>query len=149
MLTTDDLLVPGPYQIPVLVKDNHNRACELPQTVLLEACFCDPYLICSQSSTTTIHSGDTHWVITEDTYGTVTDDGVRQSNVSLGPAGIGMIVLGLLLLLCKYCRNLFSQAPQKQSYHQALWDGEVLLAISFWLSVAILGLIATRSDYGQ
>lgn len=40
--------------------------------------------------------------MTDDMYGTVTDDGVRESNVRLGPAGIGMIVLGLLLLLCKY-----------------------------------------------
>jgi desmoglein 4 len=54
------------------------------------------------SSTTGIYTGDITWV-TDDMYGTVTDDGVRQSNVGLGPAGIGMIILGLLLLLCKYC----------------------------------------------
>ena len=98
---TEQTLSPGPYQIPILVKDSHNRACELPQTVLLDACFCDDHRVCLHSSTTGIYSGDTTWV-TDDMYGTVTDDGVRESNVRLGPAGIGMIVLGLLLLLCKY-----------------------------------------------
>jgi desmoglein 4 len=99
---TEQTLSPGPYQIPILVKDSHNRACELPQTVLLDACFCDDHHVCLHSSTTGIYTGDITWV-TDDMYGTVTDDGVRQSNVGLGPAGIGMIILGLLLLLCKYC----------------------------------------------
>ncbi|XP_028630711.1 desmoglein-4 [Grammomys surdaster] len=96
ILMTEQTLSPGPYQIPILVTDSYNRACELPQTVLLDVCFCDDHRVCLHSSTTGIYSGDTTWV-TDD--GTVTDDGVRQSNVGLGPAGIGMIILGLLLLL--------------------------------------------------
>lgn len=98
ILMTEQTLSPGLHQIPILVTDSHNRACELPQTVLLDACFCDDHQVCLHSSTTGIYSGDTIWV-TDDTYGT--DDGVGQSNVRLGPAGIGMIILGLLLLLCK------------------------------------------------
>ncbi|NP_955784.1 desmoglein-4 precursor [Rattus norvegicus] len=96
ILMTEQTLSPGPYQIPILVKDSHNRACELPQTVLLDACLCDDYHVCLHSSTTGIYTGDTIWVT--DDMGTVTDDGLRQSNVGLGPAGIGMIILGLLLL---------------------------------------------------
>ncbi|MEJ1287618.1 desmoglein 4 [Cricetulus griseus] len=96
ILMTEQTLSPGLHQIPILVTDSHNRACELPQTVLLDACFCDDHQVCLHSSTTGIYSGDTIWV-TDDTYGT--DDGVGQSNVRLGPAGIGMIILGLLLLL--------------------------------------------------
>lgn len=101
ILMTEQTLSPGTHQIPILVTDSHNRACELPQTVLLDACFCDDHHVCLHSSTTGIYNGDNTWV-TDDTYGTVTDDGVGQSNVRLGPAGIGMIVMGLLLLLRKY-----------------------------------------------
>nr|XP_021515477.1 desmoglein-4 [Meriones unguiculatus] len=98
ILMTEQTLSPGLYQIPILVKDSHNRACELPQVVQLDACFCDDRHMCLHSSTTGIYSGETMWV-TEDMYGTVSDDGPEQSNVRLGPAGIGMIVMGLLLLL--------------------------------------------------
>uniref|UniRef100_A0A8C5LA65 Desmoglein 4 n=1 Tax=Jaculus jaculus TaxID=51337 RepID=A0A8C5LA65_JACJA len=98
LLMTEQVLSPGLQQIPIIVKDSHNRACELPQIVLLDACLCDDNRMCLHSTTTGIYTGDISSV-THDVYGTVTDDPVRQSNVRLGPAAIGMIVLGLLLLL--------------------------------------------------
>lgn len=129
ILMTEQTLSPGTHQIPILVTDSHNRACELPQTVLLDACFCDERHVCVHSSTTGIYNGDPTWV-TEDTYGTGTDDGVGQSNVRLGPAGIGMIILGLLLLLCKYW---------KQSLYRHVGTAKFIGHFSL-VSAAILGL---------
>ncbi|KAM4841404.1 desmoglein-4 [Thomomys bottae] len=97
ILMAQQPLSPGMYQIPVLVKDSYNRACELPQMVQLIACVCDNN-VCLHSSTTGIYTGDVNEV-TDDIFGSTTDDGVGESNVRLGPSGIGMIVLGLLLLL--------------------------------------------------
>ncbi|XP_036179543.1 desmoglein-4 isoform X1 [Myotis myotis] len=88
----------GAYQIPILVKDSFNRACELPQTVKIEACDCDISQTCLHSSTPGIYTGDSSSV-TSDIYGPVPGDRIEGSNVGLGPAGIGMIALGLLLLL--------------------------------------------------
>ncbi|XP_069887006.1 desmoglein-4 [Dipodomys merriami] len=96
ILTAQQPLSPGTYQIPILVKDSYNRACELPQIVQLIACVCDNN-VCLHSSTTGIYTGDVSGAT--DIYGSTTDDGVGESNVRLGPSGIGMIVLGLLLLL--------------------------------------------------
>ncbi|XP_008071582.1 desmoglein-4 [Carlito syrichta] len=95
ILMAEQTLSPGPYQIPILVKDSYHRVCEFAQIVQLDACYCDSNHMCWDSSATGIHSGD----ITSDPYGTVTEDQTGVSNVGLGPAGIGMIVLGLLLLL--------------------------------------------------
>lgn len=83
------------------MKDSYNRACELPQIVALEACECDNNHMCLYSSTTGINVEDGSSA-TSDIYGTVTDEQAGGSNVGLGPTGIGMIAMGLLLLLCKY-----------------------------------------------
>lgn len=101
ILTAEQLLYATVYQIPIIVKDSFNRACELPQIVQLEACDCDYNHICLYSSTTGINTGDGSSV-TSDIDGTITEDQIEGSNVGLGPTGIGMIALGLLLLLCKY-----------------------------------------------
>jgi hypothetical protein len=101
---TEQTLSPGLYQIPILVKDSYNRACELPQVVQLEACSCDNS-ICLDSSTTGIYTGDVSSV-TDDIYVSATDDQVEESN-GLGPGGIGMIATGALLLLCKYSIKSF------------------------------------------
>ncbi|XP_027628446.1 desmoglein-4 [Tupaia chinensis] len=97
-LMTDQTLSPGPYQVPVLVKDSYNRACELPQMVQFYACDCENNQVCSSSGTTGIYTED-FTSVTTDIYGPATDDQVGVSNVGLGPAGIGMIVMGILLLL--------------------------------------------------
>nr|XP_002757193.2 desmoglein-4 [Callithrix jacchus] len=95
ILTAKQFLSPGSYQIPILVKDSYNRACESAQIVQLHACDCDDNHMCLDSGTAGIYTED----ITGDTYGPVTEDQAGVSNVGLGPAGIGMMVLGVLLLL--------------------------------------------------
>ncbi|XP_054579583.1 desmoglein-4 [Eptesicus fuscus] len=98
LLTAEQPLSAGAYQIPVLVKDSFNRACELPQTVKIEACDCDISQTCLHASTPGISTGDGSSV-TGDIHGPVPGDRIEGSNVGLGPAGIGMMALGLLLLL--------------------------------------------------
>lgn len=97
------------------MKDSYNRACELPQTVKLVACDCDNSHTCLHSSTPAISTGDGSSVIS-DIYGPVPEDRIKGSNVGLGPAAIGMIILGLLLLLCKYwVKSFFSTVLQNKS----------------------------------
>ncbi|KAM5221994.1 desmoglein-4 [Ctenodactylus gundi] len=96
ILMTEQILLEQLYEIPILVKDRFNRECELPQIVQLNACDCGSSHICSYWSTTGIYTED-FTSVTDD--GLVTDDYVEDSNVGLGPAGIGMMVMGLLLLL--------------------------------------------------
>ncbi|XP_016051471.1 PREDICTED: desmoglein-4 [Miniopterus natalensis] len=98
ILTAEQPLSAGVYQVPILVRDSYNRACELPQMVMLDACDCDNSQTCLHSSTPGVYTGDGSSV-TSDIYGPVPGDRIEGSNVRLGPAGIGMIVLGLLLLL--------------------------------------------------
>ncbi|XP_002713485.1 desmoglein-4 [Oryctolagus cuniculus] len=98
ILTTEQFLSPGPFQIPILVKDSFNRACELPQYIQLQACDCDDNL-CVLSSTTGIYTEDIS-LVTNDMDGSDSDDRIGASNVGMGPAGIGMMAVGALLLLC-------------------------------------------------
>ncbi|XP_047382752.1 desmoglein-4 [Sciurus carolinensis] len=98
ILSTGEVISPGLHQIPILVKDNYNRACELPQIVQLDACSCDNNHICLHSSTPGIYTGDIS-SSTDDMYGIITEDQAGNSNVGLGPAGIGMIAMGACLLL--------------------------------------------------
>uniref|UniRef100_F7AHJ2 Desmoglein 4 n=1 Tax=Ornithorhynchus anatinus TaxID=9258 RepID=F7AHJ2_ORNAN len=100
ILSTGQLLSSGSYQIPILVKDSLDRTCEMPQILQLDVCECDVNQMCLFYSTTGIYAGGTGiTMITDDGYGTITDDRVGESNSGLGPAGIGLIALGLLLLL--------------------------------------------------
>ncbi|XP_032991498.1 desmoglein-4 [Rhinolophus ferrumequinum] len=98
ILTAEQPLFAEVYQIPILVKDSHNRACELPQMLLLKACDCDNHHMCLYSSTPGVYTGD-GGSVTNVIYGPGPDDRNEVSNVGLGPAGIGLIALGLLLLL--------------------------------------------------
>ncbi|XP_046284412.2 desmoglein-4 [Marmota monax] len=98
ILTTDEVISPGLHQIPILVKDSYNRACELPQIVQFDACSCDSNGICLHSSTPGIYNEDIS-SSPDDMYGTITDDQAGDSNVGLGPAAIGMMAMGGLILL--------------------------------------------------
>ncbi|KAL4665916.1 hypothetical protein H8957_012060 [Semnopithecus entellus] len=86
ILTAKQVLSPGSYEIPILVKDSYNRACELAQMVQLYACDCDDNHMCLDSGATGIYTED----VTGDTYGPVTED----------QAGVSNAVAPLLLLLC-------------------------------------------------
>lgn len=118
ILTAEQPLLAGIYQVPVLVKDSYNRACELPQIVRLEACDCDTNHMCLYSTTPGIYTGASSSV-TNDVYGPIPDDRIEGSNVGLGPAGIGMIILGLLLLLCEYwMKSFFSTVLQNKNVNK-------------------------------
>uniref|UniRef100_A0A2K5HL70 Cadherin domain-containing protein n=1 Tax=Colobus angolensis palliatus TaxID=336983 RepID=A0A2K5HL70_COLAP len=110
ILTAKQVLSPGSYEIPILVKDSYNRACELAQMVQLYACDCDDNHMCLDSGATGIYTED----ITGDTYGPVTEDQAGVSNVGLGPAGIGMMILGILLLLLAPLLLLLCCCKQRQ-----------------------------------
>uniref|UniRef100_A0A2K6Q944 Desmoglein 4 n=1 Tax=Rhinopithecus roxellana TaxID=61622 RepID=A0A2K6Q944_RHIRO len=86
ILTAKQVLSPGSYEIPILVKDSYNRACELAQMVQLYACDCDDNHMCLDSGATGIYTED----VTGDTYGPVTED----------QAGVLRWMAPLLLLLC-------------------------------------------------
>ncbi|XP_045383327.1 desmoglein-4 [Lemur catta] len=98
------------YQIPIVVKDSYNRVCDSSQIVQLYACDCDTNHMCLDSSITGIHTGD----ITGDTYGPVTEDQTEVSNVGLGPAGIGMMSMGGLMLLMSPLLLLMCCCKRKQ-----------------------------------
>uniref|UniRef100_A0A5F8GV57 Desmoglein 4 n=1 Tax=Monodelphis domestica TaxID=13616 RepID=A0A5F8GV57_MONDO len=100
ILTATQPLSLGLYQVPILVRDSYDRTCESAQIIQLEACECDDNRMCSYYSSTGIYPGGSSiTIITDDNYGTVTGDRVGEGNVGLGPAGIGLIVLGILTLL--------------------------------------------------
>lgn len=71
--------------------------------------------MCLYSSTPGVYTGD-GGSVTNVIYGPGPDDRNEVSNVGLGPAGIGLIALGLLLLLCKYwIKSLFSTVLQNKN----------------------------------
>ncbi|XP_006899626.1 PREDICTED: desmoglein-4 [Elephantulus edwardii] len=113
ILTAVQPLFPELYQIPILVKDSYHRACESSQIVQLYACDCDSNHMCLDPSTTTIYTGDAS-SNSGDINGFVTDNGIGDSNVGLGPAGMGMIALGCLMLLLAPLLLLMCCCRQRQ-----------------------------------
>uniref|UniRef100_A0A8C5K0C0 Desmoglein 3 n=1 Tax=Jaculus jaculus TaxID=51337 RepID=A0A8C5K0C0_JACJA len=73
---------PGEYDISVIVKDHLGGQCETPESLALTLCQCDDRSVCRTSNP----SRDP--LITR-----------GESSGRLGPAAIGLILLGLLLLL--------------------------------------------------
>lgn len=88
MLTADTAAIlraqedmrPGLYEVELLVKDEQGRACPEPQKVKVRVCTCEDGVHCG------VRGGN----------------GQPSKEVQLGPAGIGLLLLGLLLLLRKY-----------------------------------------------
>lgn len=73
ILRSQESLWPGIYEVEFLVKDQQGHACQDPQKVKVEVCTCEDGIMCGRAS----------------------------KGAKLGPAGIGLLLLGLLLLLCK------------------------------------------------
>ncbi|XP_008259398.1 desmoglein-3 [Oryctolagus cuniculus] len=73
---------PGVYRLPLVLTDREDRQCETPESLTLEVCQCDDRGICGTS-------------------GPVRDPTIYRNPASwrLGPAAIGLLLLGLLLLL--------------------------------------------------
>lgn len=80
IVRTHETLLPGSYEVEFNVTDEQGKACPAPQMVKIHVCACKAGMPCvfreSQSQ--------------------------AQRKTELGPAGIAMLLLGLLLLLCKY-----------------------------------------------
>ncbi|KAM6217528.1 desmoglein-3 [Rhynchocyon petersi] len=77
MLTAQQQLTEEKYKITLTMKDRENRQCEPPESLTLRVCDCDSRGVCERF------------------YPNISP----QSTVELGPAAIGLIILGLLLLL--------------------------------------------------
>ncbi|KAM9225694.1 desmoglein-3 [Dugong dugon] len=76
VLRAQQQLSPGQYRISLIVTDREDKQCETPDSFTLEVCLCDDRGVCRTSPPYP-----------------------NQSSGSLGPAAIGLIILGLLLLL--------------------------------------------------
>lgn len=76
ILRTEQALWPGEYEVEFMVTDQQGESCPEPQRALVRACTC----------------GD------EERCGPRGGTGEPEKSAVFGPAGIGMLFLGLLLL---------------------------------------------------
>lgn len=84
ILRAQETMWPGQYEVEVLVKDEQGKACPEPQKVKVQVCTCEDGVICGKQGA----------------------NGQPTKSSELGPAGIGLLFLGLLLLLRKYTKLL-------------------------------------------
>ncbi|XP_044538820.1 desmoglein-3 [Gracilinanus agilis] len=97
-LETQQTLSSGTQSLSLLVTDRQGMSCEIPETLELRTCDCDENQRCVSVLPF--------------------PDGNRQkgrSSVSLGPAAIGLLFLGLLMLLCEYYIPLFYSSSNMKS----------------------------------
>ena len=80
ILRSQESLWPGMYEVEFLVKDGQGVACPNPQKVMVQVCTCEDGVVCGKRGA----------------------NGKPSKGTELGPAGIGLLLLGLLLLLRKY-----------------------------------------------
>ncbi|XP_008071579.1 desmoglein-3 [Carlito syrichta] len=83
LLRAQQEISPGVYRVSLVVTDNQNNICEMPESLTLEVCQCDNRGICRSYKP----NRDP-----EIKYG-------KPPSGRLGPAAIGLLLLGLLLLL--------------------------------------------------
>ncbi|XP_051058094.1 desmoglein-3 [Phodopus roborovskii] len=81
LLQAQQQMSPGVYSVPVIVKDNEGRQCDTPEILTLTVCQCDDRSMCRAPMPS---RGPMIY---------------RESSWRLGPAAIGLILLGLLMLL--------------------------------------------------
>lgn len=79
ILRTQVTMWPGFYQVELVVKDNQGQACPEPQRVKIQLCTCEDGLHCGRSGAS----------------------GIGTKEIQLAPAGIGLLLLSLLMLLCE------------------------------------------------
>ncbi|XP_034374150.1 desmoglein-3 [Arvicanthis niloticus] len=81
LLRAQQQVSPGVYNVPVIVKDDQGGQCDTPESVTLTVCQCDDRNMCRAPGPSRVP------FINE------------ESSWRLGPAAIGLILLGLLMLL--------------------------------------------------
>ncbi|XP_032741572.1 desmoglein-3 isoform X1 [Rattus rattus] len=81
LLQAQQHISPGVYNVPVIVKDNQDGQCDTPESLTLTVCQCDDRSMCRAP-------------------GPSREPFIREESTwRLGPAAIGLILLGLLMLL--------------------------------------------------
>uniref|UniRef100_A0A8D0MPE3 Desmoglein 3 n=1 Tax=Sus scrofa TaxID=9823 RepID=A0A8D0MPE3_PIG len=83
LLRAPQQISPGVYRISLVVTDSQGRRCETPESLTLEVCQCDSRDTCGTPVPTKTP---------------LTENG-KTSSWRLGPAAIGLLLLGLLMLL--------------------------------------------------
>lgn len=71
---------PGFYEVEFVVRDEQGDACPEPQKMRVQVCTCEDGVVCGKKGT----------------------NGQPDKRAELGPAGIGLLFLGLLLLARKF-----------------------------------------------
>ncbi|KAM4548234.1 desmoglein-2.1-like [Odontesthes bonariensis] len=84
----------GFYEMELLVKDQQGKACTEPQKVRVRVCSCEDGVVCGKIGAT----------------------GQLHKGAELGPAGIGLLLLGLLLLLLIPLLGLFCLCGNKEKF---------------------------------
>lgn len=79
ILRAQESMWPGYYQVELVVKDDQGQACPDSQKLKIQFCTCEDGLQCRR------------WGAS----------GMGTKETNLGAAGIGLLLLGLLMLLCK------------------------------------------------
>ncbi|KAL3976949.1 uncharacterized protein ACER0C_020438 [Sarotherodon galilaeus] len=77
ILRSQEAFGPGVYEVEFVVKDQQGHACPEPQRMTVQVCTCEDGVVCGKRGT----------------------NGRASKTTSLGPAGFGPILAGLLLLL--------------------------------------------------
>lgn len=80
ILRAQESLWPGFYEVEFMVTDEQGQACPDPQKVKVQVCTCENGVVCGQRDA----------------------NGQPSKKSQLGPAAIGLLLLGLLLLLREY-----------------------------------------------
>lgn len=88
ILRAKEPMWPGIYEVEFLVKDMQGHSCPKPQKVDIRICNCKD--------------------ATRNAEEPCGEQGTIKKDSELGPAGIGLLLLGLLLILCKYNLMLLS-----------------------------------------
>ncbi|XP_072294071.1 desmoglein-2.1-like isoform X2 [Eucyclogobius newberryi] len=85
--TEEETLFPGEYEVEFIVTDQQGESCPEPQRVKVQVCTCEDGVKC----------------------GPIGGNGKLEKSSTFGPAGIGLLFLGLLLLLLLLLLALFCQ----------------------------------------
>lgn len=79
ILRSEESLWPGVYEVEFIITDQQEKSCPEPQRVHVQVCTCEDGVMCGKRG----------------------GNGQPEKKVEFGPAGIGLLFLGLLLLLCE------------------------------------------------
>ncbi|KAI4829205.1 hypothetical protein KUCAC02_023265 [Chaenocephalus aceratus] len=97
ILRAKETLWPGLYEVTFVVKDQQGQACPEPEKVTVQVCTCEEGVMCG-------------------------DRGNTKKGAEFGPAGIGLLFLGLLLLLFCLLLLLFCGCGEAAGFTEMPFD---------------------------